>query len=55
MTLKITLTTLILVVAPGLAAAQCAGKAHSQSAAISCADGFMVDEETGACIEITTG
>lgn len=48
--LKTLLTAAILAAAPVFAAAQCS---HSQQA-MTCTDGFVYDDETGACIPSAT-
>jgi hypothetical protein len=45
-TLKITLTALTLMLVPGLAAASCMGT-KSDTAQISCAEGTLLDTQTG--------
>ncbi len=53
MTLKTILTAAILLLTPGLAVAQCMGGYHSTQTAMSCAEGTMMDEETGRCIPLS--
>ncbi len=56
MTIKTTFVALILVMSPGLAAAMgCQGGDHAKSAAISCAEGTMLDPDSGTCVPLTTG
>ena len=54
---KMTVAALILGLAPTLALAQegCSGSGHSQQAAMSCAEGLMLDLETNTCVPIVTG
>ncbi len=54
MMLRTTLAALILVLAPGLAAAQCMGD-HGSQTAMTCAEGMTIDDETGTCVPIVTG
>jgi len=53
MTLKTTLAALILVLSPALAIAQCQG-GHGEQTAMSCAEGMVMDQETGVCIPLST-
>lgn len=48
--LKTLLTAAVLVATPFVAAAQCS---HSQQA-MTCADGFVYDAETGTCVSSAT-
>ncbi len=54
MTIKTTLAAFILVLAPGLASAQCFGDYHQpKQTAMSCAEGMIIDEETGTCVPLS--
>lgn len=53
MTIKTTLAALLLVLAPGLAAAYCQGESHTQTA-MTCAEGMIMDEDTGTCVPLST-
>ena len=53
MTLKTTLAAVLLLLTPGLAFAQCMGD-HGTQTAMSCAEGTVIDEETGLCVPLST-
>ncbi len=57
MTIKTTFAAVLLTVLPGLAFAQdCRGGAmHEDTTAMSCAEGSMMDHETGTCVPLVTG
>ncbi|MEY1555135.1 hypothetical protein AB3Y40_05820 [Yoonia sp. R2331] len=57
MKIKTTFAALILTVMPGLAFAQgChGGTMHENTTAMSCAEGSMIDPETGTCVPLVTG
>lgn len=53
MKLTTALTALALLLAPSLSFAGCKGD-HSQQTAMSCAEGMMMDEETGTCVPVAS-
>jgi len=57
MKIKMTVAALVLALTPGIASAMgCHGSAHSsQQAAMSCAEGTLLDVETNTCVPLTTG
>lgn len=57
MKIKMTVAALLMVLTPGLAVAMgCSGGAHaSTQAAMSCAEGTLLDVETNTCVPLTTG
>ncbi len=57
MKIKTTFAALFLMALPGLAFAQgCQGGAkHENTTAMSCAEGSMIDPETGTCVPLVTG
>ncbi len=57
MTIKTTFAALFLMALPGLAIAQgCQGGGlHKDTTAMSCAEGSMIDPETGTCVPLVTG
>ena len=55
MTVKTMTTALILTILPTLSLAMgCSGE-HREQTAMSCAEGMMIDEETGLCVPVVTG
>ena len=54
MTIKTTLAALVFAALPGWAAAQCIGAEHAKTTAMTCADGYVIDAETGTCVEVTS-
>lgn len=57
MKFKMTVAALVLTVTPGLAFAMgCNSNTHAtQQAAMSCAEGMLLDVDTNTCVPITTG
>jgi len=57
MKIKMTVAAIVLTLSPGLALAMgCNGASHAtQQAAISCAEGTLLDVETNTCVPMTTG
>ena len=56
MTLKILTAAFALILAPTAILAQsCSEGRHSQQTAMSCAEGMVMDEETGLCVPVVTG
>lgn len=54
MKIKMTVAAFVLTLAPGLAFAQgCSGSGHSQEAAMSCAEGMIMDAQTNTCVPAT--
>lgn len=56
MTLKTITTALALIVFPtfSFAMGECSSLTHTETA-MSCAEGTVMDEETGACVPVVTG
>ena len=50
---KIALAAITLVLLPGFAAASCFGT-HEPQQAMTCAEGFTLDGETGECVPVAT-
>lgn len=57
MTIKTTFAALALMVLPGLAFAQGCNSdmLHETTTAMSCAEGTVMDDETGTCVPVVTG
>lgn len=56
MTLKTMTTALVFILVPTLSFAMgCSRDAHMDQTAMSCAEGMMIDEETGECVPVVTG
>jgi len=57
MKLKMTIAAIFVMASPSLAFAMgCNGGSHAtQQAAMSCAEGLMLDIETNTCVPLTTG
>lgn len=55
MKIKTTIAAFVLALSPALAFAQdCGGKAHSEQASMSCAEGMSFDADQNACVADTT-
>lgn len=48
--MKTTLAAIALLLAPGLAAAECAGMKHTNTSASVCSAGTMWDTQAGKCV-----
>ena len=56
MTLKTMMTAVVLFVFPSLSVAMgCSMERHSTQTAMTCAEGMMLDEQTGTCVPVVTG
>jgi hypothetical protein len=56
MTIKTILAAGLLAVAPSFALAMgCSFGEHTETTAMTCAEGAMLDEETGTCVPVVTG
>lgn len=56
MKIKSTFAALVLTILPGMAIAEgCSGLMHDTTTAMSCAEGTVMDSETGACVPVVTG
>ncbi|MBM1221787.1 adenylosuccinate lyase [Ponticoccus sp. SC2-23] len=56
MTLKTMTTAIALIVFPTLSFAMgCSLETHTTDTAMSCAEGTMMDNETGTCVPVVTG
>ena len=55
MKITTTLAAALLALTPSFAMAMCQWGDHKEETAMSCAEGTVMDEETGTCVPIVTG